>query len=31
MVMGDFNIFNADWSDPIWRVLVDRGLYLVPH
>jgi endonuclease/exonuclease/phosphatase family metal-dependent hydrolase len=31
MVMGDFNMYNADWSDPIWRVLVDKGLYLVPH
>jgi endonuclease/exonuclease/phosphatase family metal-dependent hydrolase len=31
MAMGDFNIEKADWADPIWEMLGDRGLHLVPH
>jgi endonuclease/exonuclease/phosphatase family metal-dependent hydrolase len=31
MVMGDFNLEKTDWTDPVWRMLGERGLYLVPH
>jgi len=31
IVLGDFNLPKAEWGDPIWDTLVNRGLYLVPH
>lgn len=31
IVLGDFNLHKADWEDPIWVVLGERGLHLAPH
>lgn len=31
IVLGDFNMPQAAWGDPIYGALVARGLYLPPH
>ncbi len=31
LVFGDFNLEKTDWAQPIWSMLGDKGLYLVPH
>lgn len=31
LAMGDFNLEKAEWANPIWEMLGDRGLYLAPH
>jgi len=31
IVVGDFNMPQAEWGDPIYAALVARGLYIPPH
>ena len=31
MIMGDFNLEKVGWDDPMWRILGEKGLFLVPH
>lgn len=31
IVIGDFNMPQAKWGDPIYAALVGRGLYIAPH
>jgi hypothetical protein len=30
-VLGDFNLEQVGWDDPIWVMLGKRGLHLAPH